>query len=210
VCSSRSEPSCSPTVLSSWAGRGLPPVPIRFAGLEPARARWVIISHLHEDHIGVAESFAGASFVGGVGTAGKVPGLSAPRWREVTFNDSRALPPFDASIDLFGDGSVVLLRGGGHAREDIMALLALPDGPVLLTGDAVVHREWLDSDDVELVAVDSQRAADVRNQVRALLAARPDVPLLPGHDLQSAPRARGDVTLHHPEWFTTAAWPLSP
>ncbi|ATB32322.1 hypothetical protein MEBOL_005799 [Melittangium boletus DSM 14713] len=182
---------------------------MREAGLEPARARWVIISHLHDDHIGAAASFEGATFIGGLGTAGKVLGLSAPRWREVDFHDTRALPPFDASLDLFGDGSVVLLRGGGHAREDVMALLALPGGPVLLSGDAVVHREWLHSDNVERVAVDSQRAADVRNQVRALLVARPDVTLLPGHELQGAPGSRGDVTLHHPEWFKAEAWPLS-
>jgi hypothetical protein len=39
---------------------------------------------------------------------------------------------------------------------------------VLLAGDAVVHSSWLAAEDVERVAHDADRAATVRNQVRAV------------------------------------------
>jgi glyoxylase-like metal-dependent hydrolase (beta-lactamase superfamily II) len=182
---------------------------MREVGLEPADVRWVIVSHLHEDHLGAASAFTKATFVGGAGVSAHRFGLAdEPRWREVDFAHGQSLPPFDATYDLFGDRSVVLIRGGGHAREDVMALLALPGGPALLAGDAVVHRDWLRSDDVERIATDPARAADVRNQVRALAAAVPGLALLPGHDLRELPGARADLVLHHPEWFHPAAWPI--
>lgn len=62
-----------------------------------------------------------------------------------------------------------------------MVLLALPSGPALLAGDAVVHLDWLASDDVQRIPVDPARAADVRNEVRALLKDDPQVVLFPGH-----------------------------
>ena len=127
----------------------------------------------------------------------------------VRVREGSPYPPFDSSVDLFGDGSVRLIRGGGHTQEDVMALVALPGGPALLTGDAVVHRDWLASEDVERIAIDPARAADVRNAVRALLASLPTVVLLPGHDLRELPHDRGDVSLPHPEWFEAAAWPIA-
>jgi N-acyl homoserine lactone hydrolase len=86
-----------------------------------------------------------------------------------------------------------------------MVLLALPGGPALLAGDAIVHRDWLASDDVQRIAVDPDRASVVRNQVRALLRGTPQLALYPGHDTPP-PTQRSDVTVHHPDWFELRAW----
>lgn len=86
-----------------------------------------------------------------------------------------------------------------------MALLALPGGPVLLAGDAIVHRDWLNSDDVQQIPVDPDRAAEVRNQVRALLRGVPKLVLFPGHDVPSDTQ-RDDIVIHHPDWFELSAW----
>lgn len=177
-------------------------------GLVPGDVRTVIVSHLHEDHLGSAAAFPAADFLGGPGTSGTRIDGWLPRWREIGFTGLAPRLPFDAGLDLFGDGSIVLVPGGGHSREDLMALVALPSGPVLLAGDAVVHRDWLLSDDVQRVPVDAARAADVRNEVRAALAAREDLVLAPGHDLSMLPAGRSDIVLHHPEWFGNGAWPL--
>jgi N-acyl homoserine lactone hydrolase len=183
---------------------------MREAGLDPSKVRTVILSHLHEDHTGVASAFPQATFIGGEGTSKVVFGDFAPKWREVTRAEAKGkLAPFDGALDFFGDGSVLLVPGGGHRREDLMAFVALSGGPALLAGDAVPHRPWLASDDVERVPVDPKRAADVRNQVRALLKAEPTVVLFSGHDLSGTPSGREDMILHHPEWFGEADWPLS-
>jgi glyoxylase-like metal-dependent hydrolase (beta-lactamase superfamily II) len=163
-------------------------VQLQQAGL--SHVHTVVLSHDHEDHTGMVSAFAGARLLTG-------PGLryesSGPR-------------PFERSHDLFADGCVLLIPGGGHARDDVMALLALPGGPLLLTGDAVVHFSWLESEDVERIAVDPERAADVRNQVRAFVARVPGAVIIPGHDLSRIPRDRADVVLHQRDWFAPAAW----
>jgi glyoxylase-like metal-dependent hydrolase (beta-lactamase superfamily II) len=182
---------------------------MREAGLAPDKVSTVVISHLHDDHTGVAAAFEAANFLGGSGSRGHLAGLES-RWREIGPRDAtQTMAPFDGALDLFGDGSVEVIPGGGHTREDLMLLVALPGGPVLLAGDAVVHFDWLESQDVQRIAVDGERAATVRNQVRALLAADPRVVLFPGHDLGQAPQDRSDIVLHHPEWFVAQAWPVS-
>lgn len=193
----------------SLPGRSLD-AQMRADGLSPEDVGTVILSHLHEDHLGAAGAFDHARFIGGRGTAGtRVEGRRVD-WTEVDLSTAVALPPFDTTLDLFGDGSVTLIAGGGHSTEDLMAMVALPSGPVLLAGDAVVHRDWLESDDVQRIATDPDRAAVVRNAVRALLAERPDVVLAAGHDCSSLPRDRDDLVLHHSEWCDAAAWPVTP
>lgn len=173
---------------------------MRPLGLEPESVRWVVLSHLHEDHTGALGAFPNARVVAGVERAG---------WERAAFRPGGPAP-FDEHADLFGDGSVILLRGGGHATEDVLALVALEGGWALLTGDAVVHRDWLASDDVQRVAVDRERAATVRNQVRAALRGDPTLRLLPGHDLGGVSCDRPDLSCHRPAWFEPGAWPLGP
>lgn len=179
---------------------------MREAGLAPEDVRTVVVSHLHEDHLGSLAAFTNARVIGGPGTSASLSDLHA---QEVECRADAAVAPFDAGMDLFGDGGgVTLLAGGGHSPEDLMALVSLPSGPVLLAGDAVVHRDWLESDDVQRIASDPDRAADVRNQVRAFLRARPEAVLAPGHDTSMFPLDREDIVLHHVEWFDAKAWPL--
>jgi glyoxylase-like metal-dependent hydrolase (beta-lactamase superfamily II) len=179
---------------------------MRGIGLDPSAVKFVIISHLHGDHTGRANAFPNAELVGGPATAAALADLapSVPH-RSIDFRSGTELPPFDASLDLFGDGSVTLLPGGGHTREDLMAMLALPGGPALLAGDAIVHRDWLDSDDVQRIAVDVDRAAVVRNQVRALVQGLPRLALFPGHDLPPEIQ-RDDIVIHAPDWFQLPGW----
>lgn len=204
-------------------------VQMREAGLSPDDVKYVVISHLHQDHTGVADEFARAVFIGGPGTlerigkGGHTPFRSGvlPEWRQIDFTEEGAegkgvqaegriarMGPFGSGIDLFGDGSILLIAtGGGHTSEDLMALVNLSTGPVLLTGDAVVHFDWLASDDVERIASDPERAGIVRNRVRSLRDSG-NVLVMPGHDLRQIGAARPDLILHHPERFEPSAWPI--
>ncbi len=184
VIESRSDASC---LLSRQ---------MEVANLPLERVTQVIVSHLHEDHVGQLDAFARATFIAGPGTSAfaQEHGL-ADRWREVSSAALRASWPFERTQDLFGDGSVVLIHGGGHTREDLMVLVSLPEGPVLLTGDAVVHSDWLRSDDVQRIPVDAGLAARLRNQVR-VLEHHPDVLILYGHELPLQAPLRADFTWH--------------
>ena len=223
------EEAISPPVGWLMESRGRPGLTLeaqmREAKLSPSRVEYVVISHLHEDHTGVADEFARAIFIAGPGTRERMiegrhtPFKSGvvPEWREVTFadegndqamNDVVHVGPFELGIDLFGDGSILLISGGaGHTSEDLMMLVNLTSGPVLLTGDAVVHDDWLESEDVERIASDPEGAAILRNQVRSLRDSR-SVLVIPGHDLRSLGDGRPDLILHRSERFKPSAWPI--
>ncbi len=190
------------------------------AGLEPEAVATVVLSHLHFDHVGAATAFRSADFYVGAGeraaSRSRMNGfepaatdwVAAERWHEVDFAEGEPLATFDHTFDLFGDGSVVLVAGGGHTPGGLGALVALPEGPVLLTGDTVVHFDWLEGDDVQRIVVDAERAADVRNRIRRLLELMPAAVVVPGHDLSRLPRGRSDLVLHDPAFFGVDAWPI--
>jgi glyoxylase-like metal-dependent hydrolase (beta-lactamase superfamily II) len=176
--------------------RMLLPAQMRAAGLDPEAVHHVVVSHLHEDHVGQVAAFPNALFLGGPGSGSFATGALATRWRELRFDTGARLGPFDDVIDFAGDGSIVLIRGGGHTSEGLMLLLALDQGPVLLAGDAAVHSDWLRSNDVQRIASHPERAARVRNQIRTFLDTVPDASIAYGHDLRGIDCSRRDIVCH--------------
>ena len=197
---------------------------MRKAGLDPAGVKTVIFSHLHFDHVGSANAFTHASFVVGRGerehATSRMNGfepshtdwIPAGAWHEIDFREAKSYATFDHAVDLFGDHSVILVAGGGHTHGGMGALLMLPHGPALLTGDLVVHFDWLASDDVQRIVVDGERAAAVRNRIRMLMKLAPDLAVFPGHDLSRVPVDRDDVVLHRgtddADLFAATSWPI--
>lgn len=118
-------------------------------GVKPAQISKVGISHYHFDHIGQAAEFPQATLLIG---AGDYAVLDTPGHEERT----RRLAPWlgkDANVekvrgdlDVFGDGSVVMLDLPGHTPGHHGLLVNLPKrGPVLLSGDVVHLHENLDT-----------------------------------------------------------------
>lgn len=124
---------------------------IEALGYRTSDVKYVIASHTHFDHAGGLYLFPGAQFYVGEGDiryaywpdpAGAVffhrPDIDAARdyrWREVPGCD----------VDLFGDGSVVILFTPGHTPGELSLLVRLPGRNFLLTGDTVHLREALET-----------------------------------------------------------------
>ena len=120
--------------------------------LDPARVRWVVLSHLHTDHVGNVSAFANAEvFVSRVewdrarGARGHLRGYIPHRWpsglvpRLVDF-DGPAIGPFGGSHDLVGDGALVLVPLPGHTPGHL-GMRVRGDGiDALLAGDAAHDR----------------------------------------------------------------------
>ncbi len=178
------------------------PNQMRSTGLDPEAVHHVVISHLHSDHVGQLEAFPNARIIGGPGTTefAQANGL-VDQWHEQALGVGFRFGPFDDAVDMLGDQSIVLMRGGGHASEGLMLLLVLESGPVLLAGDAVVHSEWLRGNDVQRIPVNKERAAVVRNQVRRFLDTVPDAAVAYGHDLRGIDCNRTDIVCHGQERF---------
>jgi glyoxylase-like metal-dependent hydrolase (beta-lactamase superfamily II) len=121
-------------------------------GYQASDVTTVILSHLHQDHIGGLGLLTGASIhisqdewdtlserraelKGVMRQHIDLPGLT---WVKVTPTRTaeRSLDPFGASHDLFGDGSLILLQTPGHTPGS-MSLLIRQSGrtPVVLVGD---------------------------------------------------------------------------
>lgn len=116
-------------------------------GLAPADIEFVSISHSHFDHVGNGNAFAGATF------------LIDPKERAYMFSeDARKTPEFasyaaleqaesvslegDSDYDVFGDGSVKIIKAPGHTPGHRVLLVQLAKaGPILLSGDMYHLRE---------------------------------------------------------------------
>jgi glyoxylase-like metal-dependent hydrolase (beta-lactamase superfamily II) len=127
------------------------PLLMERAGYSIRDVRKVVISHLHQDHVGAladlahAELYVSAAewrtlrapfpeFAGVLRNHIDLPGL---RWRQVDLDSSPdSLEPFASAHDLMGDGSLVLVPTPGHTPGSMSLLVRDGDAtPLLLCGD---------------------------------------------------------------------------
>ena len=120
----------------------------------PDQIKYVGISHYHADHTGQVASFPKATVLIG---KGDWEAISAPTPAQgVNFKPFEAwikgeskVEPLAVDKDVFGDGTVIVLRTPGHTPGHSSLLVKLAKmGPVVLTGDAVHFRENYNSDGV--------------------------------------------------------------
>jgi glyoxylase-like metal-dependent hydrolase (beta-lactamase superfamily II) len=120
--------------------------------VRPEQVKFVGISHFHADHTGQLGSFPGATLL-----------IGDREWAAITSNPPMAganVAGFTHWItgggkvetqaldkDVFGDGSVVILRTPGHTPGHQALLVRLKEkGPVLLSGDAAhFHENYRDN-----------------------------------------------------------------
>jgi N-acyl homoserine lactone hydrolase len=179
---------------------------LRGIGYEPGQVHTVVLSHLHQDHVGGLAEVSAAEIVvdarewaqldsAFLATKGllrshiELPGL---RWTRVTPApvDDPSIAPFTAAHDLFGDGSLLLLRTPGHTAGSLSMLLR-QDGmpPMLFVGDLCYSTELLEQGRVPGVGArrvlrESSRA------VRELSRRNPGLLVMAAHDPQAALRLR--------------------
>ena len=116
--------------------------------IDPARVRFVVVSHLHFDHAGGLRDLPNATLV-----------VQRREWeagfdREVAnhfglrrryFDFGHALRLVDGEDDLFGDGSVKLLPSYGHTPGHQSARVRSEAGDHILVGDACYHCEVVET-----------------------------------------------------------------
>jgi N-acyl homoserine lactone hydrolase len=107
--------------------------------LTPKDIRFIAFSHLHWDHTGNANLFPDSTWLMNSAelAAGSVmppPGGVLPEtWSAVK---SAKTVPIDGDYDVFGDGSVMILRAPGHTPgHQVLKLKLAKSGTVILSGD---------------------------------------------------------------------------
>jgi len=102
--------------------------------------------------------------------------------------DDPTLVPFSESLDVMGDGSLVLLPTPGHTPGSISLLIRRTTrSPLLLVGDLTYGAELLERRQLPGVGVRS-RLVQATEKVLALKQRMPDLVILPAHDPTAARR----------------------
>ena len=139
---------------------------LKEVNVTPDQVKFVGISHFHGDHTGQLDPFKNATLLigkgdwDGVTATPPVPGANAAGFKS-WIDEKRKVEPRPVDKDVFGDGSVIVLRTPGHTPGHSCLLVKLKDmGPVVLSGDLVHFREnhehtgvpWFNFDRAQSVA----------------------------------------------------------
>ena len=97
------------------------------------------LSHYHFDHTGQAADFAHARLIMGAGDLaalrGNAPGVPRGDALAPWLREGASVTEARGDVDVFEDGSVVMLNLPGHTPGHYALLVRLASGPVMLTGD---------------------------------------------------------------------------
>jgi glyoxylase-like metal-dependent hydrolase (beta-lactamase superfamily II) len=176
-------------------------------GYAPADVGTAILSHLHEDHIGgIGELTAADLLVSAAEWAELSKVAPEPRgflrkhiqipganWRQISLEPTSdpALAPFTQSLDVMGDGALMLLATPGHTDGSISLLIRRASRPPLrLVGDLTYGAELLERRQVPGVG-NRRRLAETTGKVLALKEQMPGLVILPAHDPTAAARLLG-------------------
>lgn len=123
---------------------------MRRSGYDPGNVKYVILSHLHLDHVGCMHLFPDATFIV------RRQELRAAWWPDAyergydfdgllkTRTFKYLQPAENQDFDVFGDGSVVCIDTKGHTEGHQSLVVDLPEsGKIVLVGDAAQVNENL-------------------------------------------------------------------
>jgi len=122
--------------------------------VKPEQVKYVGISHFHADHTGQLAPFANATLLigkgdwDGVNATPPMQGANVAGFKE-WMGGARKVEALTLDKDVFGDGTVVVMRTPGHTPGHSSLLVRLKSGHnFMLSGDAVHFHENYDSNGV--------------------------------------------------------------
>jgi N-acyl homoserine lactone hydrolase len=177
------------------------------AGFDIADVTTVLISHLHQDHIGGLRELGHADILvsrdelddlarprgelrGLLRKHIELPGL---RFQPFDFSPADGFEPFTSAYDVFGDGSLVALPTPGHTPGSISLLVRRPGhAPLLLVGDLTYDVDHMERG--EMPGSGNQAGMRRSSELVAGLGARmPGLVVLAAHDPSAAGRLRASL-----------------
>ena len=147
---------------------------MRAAGYTPADVTYLVMSHYHSDHTGNANLFAGATWI--VQKAerdfmfgDKPQGIIQPAQYSALKN-AKTTVLNNEDLDVFGDGSVVIMSTPGHTQGHQVLFVRLPKrGPVVLAGDLYHYPEERATGRIPTFEFNAEQSAASRKKIEAFI-----------------------------------------
>jgi len=168
-------------------------------GLSTKDVRWVVMTHLHQDHEGGLHHFPNAEIViaksewsAAIGLAGRLGGYLNQRWPKwlsptlVNFNDG-PYHAFAKSHSLTKRGDVRLVPTHGHSAGQMSILLEEENQVIFFAGDSSYTQQLMLDQQIDGVTPNIQEAQQTLQRIRQFVQATPTV-YLPTHDPESSKR----------------------
>ena len=170
---------------------------LKALGIDPRDIGVIVMTHLHFDHASALCDFPGTTTLvssaewAAATRGGALNGYVAAQmdarleYRTIDFSSDPAQPlgSLAATVDLFGDGSLVLVFTPGHSHGHMSVIARLSGGDALICGDAIYtmgtlregKRPWRSDDAQAFERSVAQLVAWDREHPRAVV--------IPGHDM---------------------------
>lgn len=179
------------------------------AHLSPEKVRYVIAPDLRFDHVGEIASFPSAKIIVSsaehtIATDHEGDELylaeeynTVRQWQFIDFAGATPLGTFPAHLDLFGDGSVLLIDATGATAGGIAVLVRLPRAPVLLCGNLAWTTEQYFYARPPGLLFDRQAWWEKAWRLKKLAELVPELTVFPDHEWQTVVEAKtADVRVH--------------
>jgi len=192
---------------------------MRAIGLSPEDVRWVILTHLHQDHEGGLHHFRNAEFLvsqaewtASRGLKGRMAGYLNFRWptnfmpKQVTFTEPD--PIFKGRHTVTQSKDVYLVPTPGHSAGHLSVVIHDDSKALFVAGDASYSQELLLTGSLDGV---SPNAADAHNSHQRILAFARQTPTvyLPAHEWQARQRLRDrEILAVNTPLLDTAPFPV--
>ncbi len=158
--------------------------------VKPEQVKYVGISHFHADHTGQLSPFANATLLIGKGDWDGITAIPPMQGaNEAGFKDwmganHRKVEALTLDKDVWGDGTVMVIRTPGHTPGHSSLLVRLKSGNnFLLSGDAAHFRENYESNGVPAFNYDrAQTVASIERMKK--IAANLNATVIIQHDLR--------------------------
>ena len=171
---------------------------LRGLGIDSADVSLVVMTHLHFDHASALCDFPAAtvllataewnaargrrSFLHGYSSAQIDP---RPGYRTLDFRwpPIPSQGPFDAGIDVFADGSLILVSTPGHSAGHLSAIVRLAEGEALIAGDAIYTMATLREGERPWRSEDPELFERSLQAIQVYDREHPEALIIPGHDM---------------------------
>ena len=174
------------------------PAQLRARDISPESVGAVVMTHMHSDHASGISQFPQATFVVGADEwsaarrGGQLRGYlkrqydHAFDYRLLDFDGPGAdsFATFGRALDLFGDGTVMLVSTPGHTEGHLSVVLRMAGREALIAGDAVFSMRTVRESHLPYKMADEHRFRRSLREIQLYAEQTPDALIVPGHDME--------------------------